>query len=110
MTNFTFGDIYRSAQFSLEPSNMALREKSANRFLSQATFDDRLGLVRLHLGLGTPAFRDRLVQVFHDDDPTFSIVGTEGEIVILSTGLVASAIDSGDSNTALALVTGSFAG
>jgi hypothetical protein len=110
MNSYNFADIYRSAHFSLEPANMALRQKSADRFLSERNVEDCLGLVRLHLGLSAPAFRDRLVKVFHDDDGTFSIVGTDRELVILSTGLLASIVKSGDIQTALSLVTASFAG
>ena len=110
MTDFTFADIYRSAQFTLQPANMALREKSAQAFLGQFKFDDVIGLVRLHFGIQTPSYRDRLVEVFRTDDPTFSIVDGEREITVLSTGLLASIIRSPSAHAALSLVTGSFAG
>jgi hypothetical protein len=48
--------------------------------------------------------------VFHEDDATFSVVGDERELTILSTGLLASAIKAGDGRAALAVVTGAFAG
>lgn len=110
MSSYNFADIYRSAQFSLDPANMTLRQKSADRFLEAPSFEDRLGLVRLHLGLSAPAFRERLIEVFHFDDGTFSIVDSDRELVILSTGLLASIVKSGDLQAALALVTASLAG
>jgi type IV secretory pathway TrbD component len=110
MTKYNFADIYRSAQISLEPATMALRQKAAEQFLKGRSFDDCVGLAKLHLGLPAPEFRDRLVEVFRTEDGTFSIMGNDRELTVLSTGLVAAIVIDGDLATALALVSGSFAG
>lgn len=110
MTSFSFADIYSSAHFSIDPAMMALRQKSADKLLANLSKTDRLGLVRLHYRLPDIAFAERLVNVFHEDDNTFSAVGNQRELVILSTALLAAAIEQGDSAAALAVVTGSFAG
>lgn len=110
MNSYNFADIYKSAQFTLEPASMGLRQKSADRFLKAPTFEDGMGLVQIHLGMSVPAFRVRLVELFRTEDATFSIADNDRELVILSTGLLAALIAKGDSDIALALITGSFAG
>lgn len=110
MGTITFGDIYRSAQFSLQPASMELRQKTADRLLKSPTFDDYVGLVKLHLGLPEATFRDHLVGEFQTDDGTFSIVEGDRELIVLATALLAAIIKSGNEHAALALVAGSCAG
>ncbi len=110
MGNLSFADVYRSAQFTLAPQNMALRQQSADRFLKTVAVNDRLGLVKLHMGLTTEAFGTRLTEVFRADDPTFSLVDNAREAVVISTALLAALIDRNDLVATLALVAGGFAG
>lgn len=110
MAAVSFADVYKASQFSLEPANMTLREKSLKAFVGDYSDDDCIGAAKVHLGIKDQAFLDRLVELVRKDDPSFSIVTDEREARVIATGFLAAMIERGDVEACLCLLCGSVAG